>query len=57
MDDEIFFTISMLNLFPLYGESDLNTFYPSESTLDDLREHAQAFLGERYQYVSYLLAD
>jgi hypothetical protein len=57
MDDDIFFTLSMLNLFPLYGESDLTSLYPSESTLDDLREHAQEFLGERYQYVSYLLGD
>jgi hypothetical protein len=57
MDDEIFFTLSMLNLFPLYGESDLNSFYPTDCTLDDLEERAQAFLGERYQYVSYLLAD
>jgi len=57
MDDDIFFTLSMLNLFPLYGESELNSLYPSESTLSDLREHARVFLGEKYQYVSYLLTD
>jgi hypothetical protein len=57
MDDDIFFTLSMLSLFPLYCESDLNSFYPSEFTLGDLRERARVFLGERYQYISYLLAD
>ena len=57
MDDEIFFTLSMLNLFPLYGESDLNSFCPTDCTLGDLEERAQAFLGDRYQYVSYLLTD
>jgi len=55
MDDDIFFTLSILNLFPLYGESDLNSFYPGECTMDDLKEHARVFLGERYQYISYLL--
>ena len=57
MDDEIFFTLSMLNLFPLYGESDLNSFFPFVCTLSDLEERAQVFLGERYQYVKYLLTD
>jgi hypothetical protein len=57
MDDEIFFTLSMLNLFPLYGESDLNSLYPTDCTLSDLEERAQEYLGERYQYVKYLLTD
>jgi hypothetical protein len=57
MDDQIFFTLSMLILFPLYGESDLNSFCPTDCTLGDLEERAQAFLGDRYQYVSYLLTD
>jgi hypothetical protein len=56
MDDDIFFTLSMLNLFPLYGESDLNSIYPTELTLTDLEERARVFLGERYQYVGYLLS-
>jgi len=57
MDDEIFFTLSMLNLFPLYSESDLYSFFPTDCTLGDLEERAQAFLGEKYHYVSYLLSD
>jgi hypothetical protein len=57
MDDDIFFTLSILNLFPLYCESDLNSIYPCECTLEDLRERARVFLGERYQYISFLLAD
>ena len=57
MDDDIFFTLSLLNLFPLYCDSDLNSLYPSEFTLDDLKAFAKDFLGERHQYLSYLLAD
>ncbi len=57
MDDDIFYTLSILALFPLYCESDLNSIYPSECTLEDLRGRARVFLGERYQYLSYLLAD
>ena len=57
MEDDIFFTLSMLNLFPHYYGSDLNSLYPTELDLGDLEERAQAFLGERYQYVGYLLAD
>jgi len=57
VDDEIFFTLSLLNLFPLYEESDLNSIYPSEFSMDDLKERSSVFLGERHQYVDYLLAD
>jgi hypothetical protein len=57
MDDDIFYTLSILALFPLYCESDLNSIYPCECTMEDLRERAQSFLGERYQYLSYLFAD
>lgn len=57
IDDPTFYTLSVLNLFPLYCESDLNAVYPAECSMDDLMERAQAFLGERYQYLSFLLAD
>jgi len=57
MDDDFFFTLSMLSLFPLYCESDLNSFCPSEFTLGDLKERAEVFLGERYQYLVRLLTD
>lgn len=55
MDDEIFYSLSILNLYPLYCESDLNAIYPCECTMEDLHQRAQAFLGERYQYIKYLL--
>ena len=57
VDDEIFFTLSLLNLFTLYEESDLNSIYPCECTIDDLKERSSVFLGERHQYVDYLLAN
>ena len=57
MDDDIFFTLSILNLFPLYCQSDLNSIYPTECTSGDLHKYAQAFLGEKYQYLSFLLAE
>ena len=57
IDDDIFYSLAILNLFPLYCESDLNSIYPCECTMDDLRTRAQSFLGERYQYLSYLLAN
>ena len=56
MDDDIFFSLSMLNLFPLYSGSDLNSLYPTEFTLADLEERARPFLGEKYQYVRHLLS-
>ena len=57
MDDEVFFTLALLNLYSLYCESDLHSSYPCTLTFGELREHAQIFLGEKYEYVKYLLAD
>ena len=57
MDHDLFYVLSMILLVSTFQESDLGKLYPSDLTEQTLREKAEAFLGERYEYLEYLLQD
>ncbi|WP_299455814.1 SET domain-containing protein-lysine N-methyltransferase [uncultured Microscilla sp.] len=55
MDHDLFYVLTMTLVFPLFEESDLFKQYKCGLTMDSMLQKAQNFLGERYEYFSYLL--
>ena len=55
MDHDLFYLLAMISVYPLYEESDLAQQYPSSIDQQALLKKAQNYLGERYEYLSYLL--
>lgn len=56
MDHDLFYILTISTLYPLFQQSQLSKRYPSNLTEDDLLQMAQRYLGERYEYLEYLLA-
>ena len=56
MDHDLFYILVISVLYPLFQQSKLAEQYPSELSLDDLMGKAERYLGERYEYLEYLMA-
>ncbi len=56
MDHDLFYLLAIMSVYPVFCCSDLAHLYPSQLTQTDLLTRAQRYLGERYEYFSYLLS-
>jgi len=54
MDHDLFYILAMTILYPLFQSSDVYSLYPSNLELQDLRQKAKVYLGDRYEYFLYL---
>jgi len=57
MDHDLFYILALTTLYPLFQKSDIFKLYPSGLTEEKLLEKAKIYLGERYEYLLYLLDD
>jgi len=57
MDHDLFYILVLTTLYPLFQKSDIFQLYPSGLTEENLLEKAKIYLGERYEYLLYLLDD
>ena len=55
MDHDLFYILAMTSLYPLFRNSDIFRLYPSSLSWEDLMKKAEVYLGERYEYLLYLL--
>jgi len=56
MDHDLFYILALTLLQPLFARSPVGAKYPSTITEADMLGKAERFLGERSQYLRYLLA-
>lgn len=55
MDHDLFYILAITMLYPFYEASALGQRYPADLTLEDLLAKAERYLGERFEYLEYLL--
>nr|VFK30768.1 MAG: hypothetical protein BECKMB1821I_GA0114274_10185 [Candidatus Kentron sp. MB]VFK75226.1 MAG: hypothetical protein BECKMB1821H_GA0114242_10185 [Candidatus Kentron sp. MB] len=56
MDHDLFYILTIVLLYPLFEKSALSTKFAFELSQSDLLAKAERYLGERYEYLEYLLA-
>lgn len=55
MEEDFFYVLAIVALYPLYLLSDLNHIYPANLTVHDIEHRAYEYLGERYEYLQFIL--
>lgn len=55
MDHDIFYIMTLTLLQPLFARSDIGKKYPSHLTEGDMWGKAERYLGDRFQYFTYLM--
>jgi hypothetical protein len=56
MDHDLFYILAITALYPFFQKSALSKQYPFDLSQADLMAKAERYLGERYEYLEYLLA-
>lgn len=55
MSHDLFYILAITLLFPVLSESELGRQYASDIDLAELRQRAERYLQDRYEYLTYLL--
>lgn len=55
MDHDMFYVLAITLVFDWYKSSDLGKKYPTNLTKADMLQKAERYLGDRYEYFTYML--
>lgn len=55
MEEDLFFCLAITSMYTLWHDSNLDTLFPCRLTGKQVLQKAEKFLGERYEYLRFLM--